>query len=190
MNRSTLDKIISSTGLVLGVVLLLAFAGLSYAHNFVHAQVHDQLAAEKISFPEAGSAALAALPASDRTAVAKYAGQQLLTGKQAEVFADHYIAAHLKHIGGGKTYAELSAASLADPTNTALAGQVQTVFRGETLRGLLLNAYAFDTMALVAQVAAYVALCAGGLLLILAGLGFVHAGRVTAVKTKRSNARR
>ncbi|HSX42923.1 MAG TPA: hypothetical protein VLF59_02455 [Candidatus Saccharimonadales bacterium] len=177
MNRSTLDKLLSSTGLILAVVLLAAYGGLSYAHSFVHSQVHDQLAAQTISFPAAGSPALAALPPADKTAVAKYAGQQLLTGKQAEVFADHFIAVHLKEIGGGKTYAELSAQSMADPSNAALAGRVQIVFRGETLRGLLLNAYAFDTMAVVAQFAAYGALAAGLLLLVLACLGFMHAGR-------------
>ena len=178
MNRSTLDKLISSTGLVIGIFLLMASCGLAYAHRFVHTQVHNQLAAEKIMFPAAGSPGLEALATTDKAKVSAYAGQQLLTGKQAEVFADHFIGAHLSKIGGGKTYAELSSASLADPTNTALAGQVQTVFRGETLRGLLLNAYAFDTMAMVAGMAALVSAAAGILLIILAILGFCHSSRV------------
>lgn len=185
MNRSTLDKLISSTGLIIGAALLLASGGLWYAYHFVHGQVHDQLAAEAIMFPEAGSKALETLPAADRSAVGKYAGQQLLTGAQAEAFADHYIAVHLKKIGGGKTYAELSAASMADPTNQKLAGQVQTVFRGETLRGMLLNAYAFDTMGTVARYAAFGALVAGLLLVILSALGFYHASRVTPAKRRR-----
>lgn len=177
MQRSTLDKLISSTGLIVGIVLLLAAGGLSYAHSFIHKQVHDQLAAEKISFPAAGTAALTSLPAADQAQVGKYAGQQLLTGAQAEVFADHYIAVHLNNIGGGKTYSELSEESMANPSDTALAGKVQTVFRGETLRGLLLNAYAFDTMAVVANFAALGAFVAGILLLILAAMGFQHSGR-------------
>ncbi len=178
MKRSTLDKLISTTGLVVAIVLLAASGALFYAHHFIHSQVHDQLAAQKITFPATDSAGLTSLPAADRTAVSQYAGQQLLTGAQAEVFADHYIAVHLKEIGGGKTYADLSAASLTDPSNAALAGQVQTVFRGETLRGLLLNAYAFDTMATVASFAALGALAASIVLLILALLGFYHSGRV------------
>jgi len=178
MKRDTLDRLISSTGLIVAIVLFAAAGGLSYAHHFVHSQVHDQLAAEKIGFPAAGSAGLTALPAKDQTAVGKYAGQQLLTGAQAEVFADHYIAVHLQRIGGGKTYAELSAASIASPTDTKLAGQVQTVFRGETLRGLLLNAYAFDTMATVANYAAAGAVIGGVVLLIFSILGFRHAGAV------------
>lgn len=184
MNRSTLDKLISSTGLIVAVLLLGAAGGLFYAHNFVHGQVHDQLAAEQISFPAANSPALKSLPEADRNAMSQYAGQQLLTGAQAEVFADHYIAVHLKNIGNGQTYAQLSAASMAKPDDKALAGKVQTVFRGETLRGLLLNAYAFDTMASVAYVAAFVAAVAGLILLILSGLGFRHAG-VAASKRRK-----
>lgn len=176
MNRKTLDKLLSSAGILVGVLLLLVAFGASWAHNFIHSQVHDQLAAEKITFPDAGTAGLTSLPAADQSKVAAYAGQQLLTGAQAEVFADHYIAVHINKIGGGQTYSELSAASLAAPTDQVLAGKVQTVFRGETLRGLLLNAYAFDTMATVALYASAIALAGGVLMLILAMLGFVHAG--------------
>ena len=175
MNRSTLDKLISSVGLIVAAVLLAASGGLFWAHNFVHNQVHDQLAAEKITFPPNGPG-ITSLPAADAAKVSQYAGQQLLDGQQAEVFADHFIAVHLSEIGGGKTYSELSAQSLANPKDQALAGKVQTVFRGETLRGLLLNAYAFDTMALVAYYAAVVSLIGGTLLLLLALLGFRHAG--------------
>jgi hypothetical protein len=159
-------------------VLLCASGALFFAHSFIHTQVHNQLSSEKIMFPAAGSASLAALPDADQTAVAKYAGQQLLTGAQAETFADHYIAVHLKKIGSGKTYSELSAESMANPTNQALATQVGTVFKGETLRGMLLNAYAFDTMAVVAYYAAVGALIAGVLLVLLSVLGFRHAGAV------------
>lgn len=178
MKRSTLDKLIASTGLIVAIVLLLASGGLWYAHSFIHSQVHNQLATEKINFPVVGSPALTALPPNDRQAVSKYAGQQLLTGAQAETFADHFIAVHLKKIGGGKTYSELSAASMADPSDQVLAGKVRTVFQGETLRGMLLNAYAFDTMAVVAGFAGIGALVASIILFILAALGFYHAGLV------------
>ncbi len=178
MNRATLDKLISTSGLVIAIVLLMTAGGLGYAHHFIHSQVHDQLAVEKITFPAVGSAGIAALPPADAKAVSKYAGQQLLTGAQAETFADHYIAVHLKKIGGDKTYSELSTASIADPSDATLAKQVQTVFQGETLRGLLLNAYAFDTMATVAGMAALGALVAGIILLVLATLGYYHAGRI------------
>jgi len=182
MNRSTLDRLISTTGVVVAVVLLAASGVLFYAHNFIHSQVYDQLVAQKITFPAADSSSLSALPAADKAAMSKYAGQQLTTGAQAETFADHYIAVHLKEIGGGLTYSELSTASRANPSDKKLVAEVSTVFQGETLRGMLLNAYAFDTMAVVAGYAAFGALVAGVLLLVLAALGFRHAG---AVKTKR-----
>jgi hypothetical protein len=177
MKRKTLDQLISSTGLVVAIVLFMAAGGLLYAYDFVHTQVREQLGSQKITFPEAGSEALKALGDADEKAVGAYAGQQVLTGAQAKVFADNYINAHIKKIGGGKTYSELSKASMADPSNEKLAGQVQTVFRGETLRGLLLNAYAFDTMAMVAKVAAAVSIIAGAILLILVVLGFRHASK-------------
>jgi len=185
MNRSLLDKLISYTGAIIAVVLLMAAGGLLYAHSFIHGQVHDQLTQQQITFPAPGSEGLLALPSADQALVSKYAGQQLLTGKQAEVFADHYIAVHLQKIGGGKTYAQLSAASIANPSDAKLAGQVQTVFRGETLRGMLLNAYAFDTMANVAQIAGMVALGASGVLLVLSGLGLKHAHAVQPKKRRR-----
>lgn len=185
MNRSTLDKLVSSTGLIIAVVLLIASGGLFYAYNFVHTQVHDQLAQQKITFPEKNSESLNALPEADKKEVAKYAGQDLLTGAQAKVFADNYIAVHLKNIGQGKTYSETSSAALANPTDPKLAAQTQTLFRGETLRGLLLNAYAFDTMAIVAKYAAVLSLAGGVLLAILAALGFAHAGAKSQSKKRK-----
>ena len=85
---------------------------------------------------------------------------------------------HLQEIGGGKTYAQLSAASLADPTNTKLAGQVATVFKGTTLRGLLLEAYAFWTFGQIALVAAIVSFVLAGVMLLLTVLGMLHLRRV------------
>jgi len=185
MNRSTLDKLISSTGVIIVAILLAASGGLFYGYTFIHSQVRDQLAEQKIVFPEAGSKSLNALPADDKKKVEKYAGQQLTTGAQAKVFADNYIAVHLDESGDGKTYAEASAASRANPDDAELAAQVQTLFRGETLRGMLLNAYAFDTMAIVAMYAAWGALAGGILLAILAALGFRHAGAAAKAQAKK-----
>lgn len=185
MNRSTLDKLISTTGLIIGIVLLAAAGVLTYASNFIHSQVHDNLVSEKIMFPATTDASFKALAPSDQLALRPYAGQQLLTGAEAEAFANHYIASHLQKIGGGKTYSELSSESVANPNDTALAATVNTMFRGETLRGILLNAYAFDTMATVARLAAAGALVAGIVLVILAFLGFGHAQRAAVPAKKR-----
>ena len=138
MQRRRFDKIVSWVGVTLAALLLVAGSLLSWAHNFVGNEVHDQLSSQKVFFPTNSDPELK-LP--EFAAVRQYAGQQLTTGAQAEVYADHFIANHLKAIGGGQTYAQLSAKSLADPTDQKLAAQVQTMFRGETLRGLLLNAF-------------------------------------------------
>ena len=74
--------------------------------QFIDGNVHSQLAAEKIYFPAKGSTALTGNP-EIRTYVTPYAGQQVVNGQQAEVFADHYIAVHLREIGGGKTYSQI-----------------------------------------------------------------------------------
>jgi hypothetical protein len=160
------------------VVLLAASALLFYAHNYAHNQVSDQLTQQQIVFPTADSKSFQALPAADQDAMRPYAGQTMSTGAQAQTYADHYIKVHLNEVAGGQTYSQVSGKALADPTNQQLAGQVQTLFRGETLRGLLLNAYAWDTMASIALVAAWISLIGGILLVGFAVLGFWHARKV------------
>jgi hypothetical protein len=103
----------------------------------------------------------------------------MTTGAQAHVYADNFIDYHLSLIGG-KTYSQLSAESLAQPKNATLAAEVETVFKGTTLRGLLLNAYAFWQIGQIALIAAIVAFCAAFLTLILAGLGLWHWRRTPA----------
>jgi hypothetical protein len=114
--------------------------------------------------------------------VSQYAGQQMLTGQQAEAYADNFIAVHLTEIGGGKTYSQLSAAAIAQPSNVKLAGQVATVFKGTTLRSMLLNAYGWWKVSQLLYIAAIVALALGGLALIGSVFGFA-AGRETRPRT-------
>jgi hypothetical protein len=178
MRRRTFDAIATIAGLVIAAVMILAGVLLGWGHSFVTSEVHTQLAAQKIVFPASNSPAITALPKADATAMSKYAGQLMTTGAQAETYADHFIAVHLVKIGGGLTYSQLSGKSLADPKNAALAGQVQTVFRGETLRGLLLNAYAFGKIAQIMLIAAFAAFAAAALMLILSAFGLVHLRRV------------
>ena len=180
MRRKTFDLLAVIGGLVLAVVLLVAGGLLLWGHSFVTDQVHTQLAAQKIYFPPAGSPEIKALPAADAHAMTAYAGQLMTNGAQAQTYANHFIAVHLVKIGGGKTYAQLSSASLAQPNNAALAAQVQTVFRGETLRGLLLNAYGFWQMGQIMMIGAIVAFAGAAALLILSVLGWMHLRRVPA----------
>jgi hypothetical protein len=176
MKRRTFDILMAAAGLFLAVTLVFAGVLALWASNFIGNEVHTQLAAQQIFFPAANSKAVAA---PEFAAMRQYGGQQLTTGAQAEVYADHFIANHLKTIGGGKTYAQLSAEAIAQPKNTVLAGEVATVFKGETLRGLLLNAYAFGTMGTIAGIAAIGAFIAAVVLLLLSGLGLMHARRVS-----------
>jgi len=174
MRRKTFDALLTLTGLVLAIILAVAGGLLAWGNSFVNSQVHDQLAAQKIFFPAANSEGL---PAKEFPDLQQYGGQQLLTGDQAKAYADQYIAVHIKQIGGGKTYAELSAVSRANPTDATAKATVDTVFRGETLRGLLLNAYAFGTMGRIAGYAAIASFIGAVLLLALAVLGFLHLRR-------------
>jgi len=182
MRRKTLDMIMTAGGAVLIVILLVAGGLGLWGYNFANSNVHDQLAQQAITFPPAAAFAHpkvgSEITPSMIPSVSKYAGQQLLTGQQAQVYANDFIAVHLQEIGGGQTYAQLSAAAVADPTNTKLAGQVATVFKGTTLRGLLLEAYAFSTFGEIALVASIVSFVLAGVMLLLTLLGFVHLRRV------------
>jgi hypothetical protein len=176
MRRKMFDALLSTGGLVIAVVLIVAGGLLTWGHSFVNTNVHNQLAAEKVFFPD--KAGIAAQHDSEITKfVSPYAGQQVVNGQQAEVFADHYIAVHLKAAGGGLTYSQLSVKAIADPTNVKLQAQVATMFKGETLRGLLLNSYAFWKMGQIALVASIVSFIGAALMLLLAGLGFWHLRR-------------
>jgi hypothetical protein len=109
--------------------------------------------------------------------VSQYAGQQLLTGPQAKVYADNFIAVHLSEMPYGGLYSKISAAALANPKNTQLQSLVQTSFRGTTLRGLLLEAYAFSKIGQIMLWGAIASFLAAALMSVLVGLGFWHARR-------------
>ena len=175
MNRKVIDYLLSSAGLVIAIVLLAVGGLMVWGHVFIDNQIHSQLASQKIFFPPKGSAAIAG---PQFAAMQKYAGQELTTGTQAQTYANHFIAVHLSEVAGGKTYAQVSTAALADPKNLTLQGQKTTLFQGTTLRGLLLNAYAFGTVATIAGIGAIVSFVGAAILLVLSGLGFVHARRV------------
>ena len=179
MRRKTFDALATMAGVVLAVVLAIGGGLLLWGHSVVSNDVHNQLAAQKIVFPTASSPEIKALPAPDATAMKAYAGQLMTTGAQAQAYADHFIAVHLKEIGGGKTYSQLSAAAMAQPKNTALATQVATIFKGTTLRGMLLNAYGWWQMGQIMLVSAFVAFGAAALFLILSLFGFWHLRRTT-----------
>lgn len=182
MRRKTFDVLVSTGGLLLVVVLAVAGGLLTWAHDYTGTQVHNQLAMQQITFPATNNPEFTALPPADRAAMAKYANQPLLTGAQAQTYADHFIAYHLSKMPMGGVYSKVSAAAQAAPAGSAEQAQLQklqtTVFQGTTLRGLLLSAYAFGTMGVIAGWAAIAAFASAGLMLILSAVGLYHSRRV------------
>ncbi len=181
--RSAFDKLISFTGLVLVAVLITSGGLLVWANTFIGNQVHDQLVMQDITMPTAE--ATADLPKADQEALKPYAGSKLDTGPEAKAFADHYILVHMNASSDGRTYEEVSGEfiQLSDEQKAAPEGQAlgqlrQTLFMGDTLRGLLLYGYAFATIGTIAGIAAFASFGAAALLLVLVMLGFWHARRV------------
>ena len=182
MRRKTFDALLATGGLVVAIILAVAGILGVWAHSFASNNVHNQLAQQQIFFPN--TAGIAAQHSTEITKyVTPYAGQAVDNGQKAQVFADHYIKVHLNKVAGGKTYSEVSGAFLAmkptDPNYQAVAAQRQTLFMGETLRGLLLNAYAFWKMGQIAAIGAIVAFISAGVMLLLSALGFWHLRRVS-----------
>ena len=192
--RSVLDKLVSVTGLALAAVLLIAGGLLTWANTFIGDQVHDQLSMQGITMPE--GEALASLPKADANALKEFAGSPLDTGPEARAFADHYILVHMNAASDGQTYEEVSGqfVGLSDEDKASADGQAlgqlrQTLFMGDTLRGLLLYGYAFATMGTIAGIAAIGSFAGGGVLLLLAGLGLWHARKVGPVSERPVEAR-
>jgi hypothetical protein len=185
--RSAFDKLISWTGLAMAAVLLVAGGLLAWANAFIGDQVHQQLSAQAITMPSGD--ALAALPTADANALRPYAGSPLDTGPEAKAFANHYILVHMNEASGNRTYNEVSGqyiamsdAQKASPKGQELAGLRQTLFMGDTLRGLLLYGYAFATVGTIAGIASIAAFVGAGVLLVLFGLGLWHARRARAAE--------
>ncbi|TWE09405.1 hypothetical protein [Rudaeicoccus suwonensis] len=187
--RAFVDRFVSWISVVIAIVLLVAGGLLMWAHSFIGDQVHTQLSQQQITMP-GGTALTTPLMKKE---LGKYSGQTMTTGPQAKAYADYFIAAHLKEIGGGKTYAQISTeqmAAVAANPNSATAQKLTEIktelFQGNTLRGLLLYGYAFATMGTIAGLAAFASFAGAIVLLILAGLGLWHAGRKNATSTAAS----
>jgi hypothetical protein len=197
MKRRTFDRIVSFVGLGLSVFLFVAAALLNWGASFTDESVATQLSQQKITMPDKDSAGFKALSEEAQTALMPFSNLPLITGEQAQAYADFYIGSHLKGIAAGKVYSEVSgmalaasAKSKAEPANIALAteagilmGQRTTLFMGETLRGLLLYSFAFWQIGQIAMYAAWAAAAGGLLMLVLSLLGFAHLRRVEADAT-------
>lgn len=177
--RKAIDKILIFLGIAMTLVMIVVGALAWHGAGFAKGMVHDQLAAQNIYFPAKDSEAFKALPAADQQAIKPYTGQKLVNGMQAEVYANHYIAAHLSEMADGKTYAEVSAEAMQDPSNEQLKALKATMFQGETLRGMLLgNGYAFWMFGMIAEAVAMVAIAGAIIMAVLVLLGFRHLAKL------------
>jgi len=161
--RSAFDKLISWTGLLMAAVLIAAGGLLLWANNYIGDQVQDQLVMQDITMPTAE--ATAELSQADQDALAPYSGSKLDTGDEAKAYANNYILAHMNAASDGQTYSEVSGQFMKDPNNQQLAQQRQTLFMGETLRGMLLQAWGWGTVGTIAMIAGVVLVGLGAILL-------------------------
>jgi hypothetical protein len=176
MRRRTFDFIATAIGGALTIVLLVAGGLAMWGYTFANNNVREQLSAQQIYFPAKGSDALKSPEIGPY--LNQYAGQQLTTGAQAKAYADHFIGVHLKEVADGKTYAQVSTEAQKNPTDTALQAQANTLFKGEALRGLLLQAYAFWKIGQIALWAGIASFILAGLMLLLTLFGVIHLRRV------------
>ena len=183
MNRKAWDKLISSAGIVLAVALLVVGGLAIYGGRFGQQNVRDRLTPEKVVFPP-----FAAMTPAEQQEIGTFAGQQVVNGQQAEAFS-RFIGGHLQAVNGGKTYAETSAAARVEGLDPAVAADLSvkadTLFKGETLRSIMLNAYGWWTVATIALYAGLMMVLAGLILGIMSILGFRH-GKHVAVEPVRT----
>jgi len=173
--------------LQVGLMGIFAFCAgfLFWGNSFVHNMVRDELVAQKISFPAAGTPSFTA---KEYPALQQYAGQAVDNGPKAQAYANDYIGHHLQAVAGGKTYSQVSSEYLAGGSkSTTLAAQRQTLFMGETLRGLLLNAYGWWQVGQYALYAA-IGLLIASIAVFLALVFEIAAARRRAEQTKVSRA--
>lgn len=201
MQRRTLDIIVSLSGLVLAGLLVVLGLFLDRDASFAKSTVEEQLSQEKIMFP-----AVDKLTPEERVytetksgCLINYAGQQLVTGKQAECYANEYIGGHLKDPkkipnANAMTFSELgtviasintqirAARASNDPALADLEKRVadvrearELVWQGTMHRNALLTSYGFSVLGERAEQGMRIAFIAAGVLLLLSISGFVHA---------------
>jgi hypothetical protein len=171
VTQTQINRLLGWFGLVLTLILL-AGSGLAlWGRSFATSQVQSQLTQEKVYFPDRGTPAL---DPKEFPALQQYAGQEVDSGAKAKAYADQFIWVHMMKASGGQTYAQVSNAAMAKPTNTALAGLKATLFQGDMLRSSLLTAYAFSVFGIVAGYAVLGCLAAAGVTLVFSVVCFAR----------------
>ena len=178
IDRRLRDLMISWSGAVVALVMIALGAAAIYGGSFALDNVRDRLVPQKISFPPA-----TAMATEEKAEIGEFAGQAVDTGTEAEAFS-RYIGGHLQAVNDGKTYSETSAAARAEGIPAKEAAELQakadTLFKGEALRAMLLNAYGWWTVGQITLFAGIGLVVAGLVLAVLAAFGFRHARKVRA----------
>lgn len=178
LDRSLVDRLVSWSGVVVAVVMVALGAAAIYGGSFAQQNVRDRLAPENITFAPAS-----AMTSQEKAEVGEFAGQKVDTGTEAEAFS-RYIAGHLEAVNNGATYSETSAAAreegISEKQAADLSVKADILFKGETLRSILLNAYGWWTVGQITLFAGIGMVLAGLILAVLAALGFRHARRTGA----------
>ena len=185
MKRKNFDKIVTAVGFGLTVFLFVAAGLLNWGASFASDSVKSQLENQNISFP-----VVEAMPEATKAKLSKWAEQKVTTGEMARDYSDLYIWEHMKGsaiaaVGKPATYSEVSSMYMGlvrggstDTEQIAKLGELrQTLFMGNTLRGMLLEAYAFGTMGVIAGYGALAALVGGVVMLLLSIAGLIHIRR-------------
>ena len=193
VRRRTVDRVLIALGGVAAIVLAVAGGLLMWGSNFANDYVHRELSSQNIFFPSADE-----LSGEGRTDLVGFADEQVTTGNQAEAYAS-FINGHLQGIADGATYADLGATSNAAKADLqtaqdngasateiatlqtkvdTISGQRDSLFKGETLRGLLLSSYAWATVGQIAGIAAIIAFVAAAVMAALVIAGLVHERRL------------
>ncbi|MDO8362497.1 MAG: hypothetical protein Q7V88_06335 [Actinomycetota bacterium] len=229
MKRKTLDVAFSAGGVIFSILLLVVGLILNNQRDFAETYVRSQLDEQQITFPTKEALAEntdevlneellekfggdqakvdAFLDEKNLTSEASsaclnaYAGQQMLTGKQAECYAEHFIKLHAAEssIVDGVSYSYATIGRIVGEARDAVAAakeagapqeeidelqakadtlqrlRVDTLLRADTLRGLLLTSYGFSVFGERAGQAAWVCYIAAIVLFLLSIAGFVHA---------------
>lgn len=178
VDRRFVDLLISWSGAVIAVVLMALGAAAIYGGTFAKDNVRDRLEPQNIVFPP-----LEAMSPEEQAELGAFAGEKVDTGSEAEAYS-RYIGGHLPGVNDGATYSETSSQARAldanDPARAELDAKVNTLFRGETLRAILLNAYGWWTVGQITFFAGIGMALAGITLAILVLFGFRHARKVAA----------
>lgn len=210
VTRRRIDKVLIAFGVLAAVVFAVAGALLTWGANFSDDYVYDELASQRITMPDEDTLRAEGLEqyikwagtpldsGAKAEAYAQYIGGHLeATGAKyatAQYGMEGQEPLTYAELGGPERAAKAAVAEAIDagaPADEiaelqAAADEVSadrnTLFKGETLRGLLLSAYAWSTVGQIAGYAAIGAFVAAGLMAVLVVMGVVHYWRMTAQK--------